>query len=88
MTLDEPFGEDANDFDEEGMAETVYEDIYLALYKMDGPESVTKLRNRILQRYAQGKALEIFRKEMMEEAFWERSSGREFSQDEGGSNFV
>uniref|UniRef100_A0A7S3LA19 Bestrophin homolog n=1 Tax=Amphora coffeiformis TaxID=265554 RepID=A0A7S3LA19_9STRA len=91
MTLDDPFGDDAMDFDEQGMAETCYEDMYLTLYKMDGPESVGALRRRISQRYAQGEALDNFRRDMMDDTFWERSGRSAFSE-EGvhgdGSNII
>lgn len=77
ITLDDPFGDDLVHFDEEGMAETVFEDIYLALYKTDGPHSASTLRNRIQERYARGEALDNFRRDMMDDTFWERSSGGE-----------
>lgn len=73
MTLDDPFGDNPVDFDEQGMAETVYEDIYLALYKLDGPESVSQLRDRILARYARGEALDNFHQDMSEDLFWAKS---------------
>jgi len=73
MSLDDPFGaDDPNDFDNEAMAEVVYEDIYLFLYKMDGAASVEELRKRVLIRYLQGSALQNYQSEVLQDEFWER----------------
>eukprot|EP00549_Striatella_unipunctata_P002993 CAMPEP_0118702760 /NCGR_PEP_ID=MMETSP0800-20121206/18098_1 /TAXON_ID=210618 ORGANISM="Striatella unipunctata, Strain CCMP2910" /NCGR_SAMPLE_ID=MMETSP0800 /ASSEMBLY_ACC=CAM_ASM_000638 /LENGTH=118 /DNA_ID=CAMNT_0006604053 /DNA_START=606 /DNA_END=962 /DNA_ORIENTATION=+ len=50
MELDDPFGDDRNDFDDSGMAQLVYEDICYAIYKLDGSEWATRLRNKVLSR--------------------------------------
>mmetsp|Transcript_3582 Transcript_3582/g.5422 ORF Transcript_3582/g.5422 Transcript_3582/m.5422 type:complete len:382 (-) Transcript_3582:156-1301(-) len=47
MELDDPFGDDPNDFDDLGMAEMVFEDIYITLYKLDGDASVQNLRMKL-----------------------------------------
>lgn len=60
MELDDPFGDDPNDFDDLGMAEIVFEDIYITLYKRDGMESAEKLRDRVVKQEMKGDALETF----------------------------
>eukprot|EP00978_Attheya_sp_CCMP212_P023077 scaffold69917_cov59-Attheya_sp.AAC.2 len=50
MELDDPFGEDPNDFDDLGMAQLAFEDIYIAIYKLDGDKSAHDLRKRIANR--------------------------------------
>jgi len=64
VTLDDPFGRDSNDFDKEGMAELVYEDIYLTIYRTDGPEAAKALRDRVLSRYQRGRSLDCFRSDL------------------------
>lgn len=44
IELDDPFGEDDNDFDNTAMALTAFEDTYLTINDVDGPEWVDKLR--------------------------------------------
>lgn len=44
IELDDPFGQDPNDFNSLGMAQKVYEDIYLTLLNVDGKKSAEKLR--------------------------------------------
>ena len=41
-------------------AATVYEDIYIAIYKLDGFEAAASLRSRIKARFERGSALENF----------------------------
>lgn len=74
MTLDDPFGTSPNDFDDEGMAEVVYEDVYAFLYKCDGNDSAAELRRRVVERYAQGSALDNYRGEVLKDKFWERNT--------------
>mmetsp|Transcript_512 Transcript_512/g.843 ORF Transcript_512/g.843 Transcript_512/m.843 type:complete len:392 (+) Transcript_512:97-1272(+) len=73
MTLDDPFGDDPNDFDDAGMAEIVYEDIYAFLYKCDGADVAIALRDRIVKRYQQGSALDNYRKDVRQDRFWTRT---------------
>lgn len=47
IELDNPFGSDANDFNNNILAETAYEDIYLTVRDVDGPEWADKLRERM-----------------------------------------
>ena len=47
IELDNPFGEDANDFDNLGMAETAFEDTYLTILQCDGPQWTDRLRQRM-----------------------------------------
>jgi predicted membrane chloride channel (bestrophin family) len=60
MELDDPFGDDPNDFDDLGMAEIVFEDIYISLYKRDGLESAEMLRDKVVTRESKGDALKTF----------------------------
>lgn len=50
MELDDPYGDDPNDFDNVGMAQMVFEDIYITIYKTDGTESADTLRSRVWDR--------------------------------------
>jgi predicted membrane chloride channel (bestrophin family) len=54
IELDDPFGNDDNDFDNEAMANTAYEDTYLTLLDMDGEVWVDKLRARMHDRSTEG----------------------------------
>eukprot|EP00560_Eucampia_antarctica_P002395 CAMPEP_0197833282 /NCGR_PEP_ID=MMETSP1437-20131217/18504_1 /TAXON_ID=49252 ORGANISM="Eucampia antarctica, Strain CCMP1452" /NCGR_SAMPLE_ID=MMETSP1437 /ASSEMBLY_ACC=CAM_ASM_001096 /LENGTH=382 /DNA_ID=CAMNT_0043437247 /DNA_START=134 /DNA_END=1282 /DNA_ORIENTATION=+ len=47
IELADPFGNDANDFDSYAMAQFVFEDIYIILYKIDGPQSAESLRKQV-----------------------------------------
>lgn len=47
MEMDDPFGDDPNDFDDLHMAQLAFEDIYITLYKIDGPESADYIRKII-----------------------------------------
>lgn len=47
IELDNPFGEDDNDFDNLGMAYTAFEDTYLSILQVDGPEWTDRLRKRM-----------------------------------------
>mmetsp|Transcript_30443 Transcript_30443/g.39871 ORF Transcript_30443/g.39871 Transcript_30443/m.39871 type:complete len:254 (-) Transcript_30443:88-849(-) len=71
MALDDPFGDETNDVDEHGMALLVYEDIYLSIYRTDGPKAAWKLRERILARYKQGRGLDCYREDLKGYEFWE-----------------
>lgn len=71
MSLDDPFGDDTNDVDEHGMALLVYEDMYLALYRTDGPDAAVSLRNRVLDRYRQGRELHCYRDDLKGYDIWE-----------------
>jgi predicted membrane chloride channel (bestrophin family) len=47
IELDNPFGEDENDFNNSALAMTAYEDIYLTVADTDGAEWADKLRVRM-----------------------------------------
>ena len=72
IALDDPFGDDTNDVDEHGMALLVYEDIYLSLYRTDGPSAAFALRERVLARYRQGRGLDCYRHDLQGFDLWER----------------
>ena len=57
IELDDPFGTDPNDFPSTRWAESVYEDVYLVIYKTDGYNAALKLRTRITEEIAQGNQL-------------------------------
>jgi len=69
MTLDDPFGCETNDVDEMGMAELVFEDIYLTIFRTDGAHSARRLQERVLERYRMGRGLDCFHRDK-ESAFW------------------
>ena len=78
MALDDPFGDETNDVDEHGMALLVYEDVYMALYRSDGPDAASALRDRVVERYRMGRELDCYRDDLKGTAFWEdrgRSGG-------------
>uniref|UniRef100_A0A7S3P5P1 Bestrophin homolog n=1 Tax=Amphora coffeiformis TaxID=265554 RepID=A0A7S3P5P1_9STRA len=54
IELDDPFGDDPNDFPSTRWAESVYEDVYIAIYKTDGYQRAMELRTRITDRIAGG----------------------------------
>jgi predicted membrane chloride channel (bestrophin family) len=47
IELDDPFGNDANDFDNSRMCATAMEDTYTNILDMDGEEWTDKLRKRL-----------------------------------------
>jgi predicted membrane chloride channel (bestrophin family) len=47
IELDDPFGDDPNDFNTLGMAQGVYEDVYLTLYQTDGFETAENFRRKV-----------------------------------------
>jgi predicted membrane chloride channel (bestrophin family) len=47
IELDNPFGDDDNDFDNLGMAYTAFEDNYVMISDIDGPEYTDKLRAKM-----------------------------------------
>jgi predicted membrane chloride channel (bestrophin family) len=52
IELEDPFGDDDNDFDNLGMAFTAFEDNYLIINAMDGPEYADKLRVKMFNKRA------------------------------------
>ena len=50
IELDDPFGNDPNDFNTLLMAQGFYEDIYLTLYQIDGEKYAENLRRKISNR--------------------------------------
>jgi predicted membrane chloride channel (bestrophin family) len=47
IELDDPFGNDPNDFNTLRMAQIIYEDIYLTLYQMDGKKNADSLMRKV-----------------------------------------
>ena len=47
IELDDPFGDDPNDFDVRGLAEVVFDDIYIAIHDIDGEEAADALRKNV-----------------------------------------
>ena len=52
MELDDPFGDDPNDFPAKQMSLKTFEDIYITIYQVDGFESAAELRSRITDKIA------------------------------------
>ena len=71
MSLDDPFGDDTNDVDEHGTSLLAYEDIYLAIYRTDDPNAAVSLRDRVLDRYRQGRELDCYRDDLKGYDIWE-----------------
>jgi hypothetical protein len=64
MMLDDPFSNDTSNIDEQGISELVFEDIYLAIWRVDGEEAATKVKKRVLARYRLGRGFECFLHDM------------------------
>eukprot|EP00591_Stephanopyxis_turris_P002108 CAMPEP_0195527226 /NCGR_PEP_ID=MMETSP0794_2-20130614/28755_1 /TAXON_ID=515487 /ORGANISM="Stephanopyxis turris, Strain CCMP 815" /LENGTH=420 /DNA_ID=CAMNT_0040658091 /DNA_START=126 /DNA_END=1388 /DNA_ORIENTATION=+ len=47
IELDDPFGEDPNDFDVKALAEVAYADFYVSVHDIDGREAADTLRNAV-----------------------------------------
>lgn len=62
IEMEDPFGNDENDLDEMGLAQTVFEDIYIALCKCDGIDSAYLLRKKIVKRIKAADPLTNFKK--------------------------
>ncbi len=65
------------EIDEHGMALLVYEDIYLTLYRTDGPKAAFQLRQRVLDRYKQGRGLDCHRNDLKGYDIWETPQNRQ-----------
>ena len=93
MELDDPFGDDPNDFDDLGMAQLVFEDIYISIYKLDGDQAAYQLRRKIVARIKRGPALQNFTQEYqhrysptIEEDTIEFDRRKQFQKTGSGSN--
>jgi len=75
MELDDPFGDDPNDFDDLGMAQMVFEDIYITLFKLDGSKTAEELRSKVAMRVKKGTALENYRSDMNSDMLSPTSKG-------------
>lgn len=62
ILLDDPYGDDPNDFPGQRWCELVLEDIYLTIFKTDGYESAMKLKQRVEERMKSGSALEWYQR--------------------------
>lgn len=60
VELDDPYGDDPNDFCGQRWSELAFEDIYLTIYKVDGMKSASELKEKIAKRIARGDALELY----------------------------
>ena len=47
MELDDPFGDDPNDFDVTGLCEVVFDDIFIAVHDVDGKAAADVLRKNV-----------------------------------------
>ena len=68
------------------MALLVYEDIYLAIYRTDGPRAASKLRERVVERYKQGRGLDCYRNDLKGYTFWEPLGEHGEDEDEEGND--
>jgi len=60
MELDDPFGNDPNDFDDLSMSQMVFEDIYITINEIDGRAAADKLRLKVKNKSAVGTDQESF----------------------------
>lgn len=60
VELDDPYGNDPNDFPGQRWSALVFEDIYMTIYQTDGLESARALHTRVSERLSRGSALESF----------------------------
>jgi hypothetical protein len=92
MELDDPFGDDPNDLDDLGMAQLVFEDIYISIYKLDGEDAAYTLRRKIVNRIKRGTALDNFQDDYQhgytpqQEETIEYDRRLEFQQSDGGES--
>jgi hypothetical protein len=63
MDLGDVFGDDPVDFDNLGYAQVCFEDIYISVYKLDGPLWARKLRERVMGRKVTPATLRLFREQ-------------------------
>jgi predicted membrane chloride channel (bestrophin family) len=63
MDLADMFGDDPCDFDNLGYAQLCFEDIYISVYKQDGPLWARALRERVMGRKVTTKTLRLFREQ-------------------------
>lgn len=61
IEMDDPFGDDPNDFDDWGMAQVIIEDIYISIFNTDGVAAAKCLRRRVVDqiRYAAGTTTDL-----------------------------
>jgi len=67
MEMDDPFGDDPNDFDDMGLALMVFEDIYISIYNVDGVKSAKELQSQVEQRIYRADPLTDTKIQMAEE---------------------
>jgi len=60
MELEDPFGDDPNDFDCITFSQMVFEDIYITINEVDGKEAANALRRKVKNRTAVGSTHESF----------------------------
>lgn len=70
--MDDPFGNDPADIDDMGMAELVFEEIYMAILNCDGRKAAMQLRNRALKFMARGEPLISYGKDASSPDFWKK----------------
>lgn len=60
IELADPFGDDPNDFDCSGLAQIIFEDIYIILHKFDGADSAEIFLRCVTKMLQKGDALDIY----------------------------
>jgi len=66
MELDDPFGDDENDFEDITLSQMVFEDIYWAIWSVSGYKSADALRDKVAFRSKMGDPLEQYVHENMD----------------------
>ena len=54
IEMDDPFGDDATDFDDDAWMQCVMEDVYIGIFEVDGARAASKLRKRVVDHIRYG----------------------------------
>lgn len=65
MELDDPYGDDPNDFPGQRWSALAFDDIYYTLAAQDGPAAAVALQARVLERVRRGGALELWQEDKL-----------------------
>jgi predicted membrane chloride channel (bestrophin family) len=77
--LEDPYGNDPNDFPGKRWEAIVNEDIYITLLETDGLGSALQLRKNIDDRIRHGEPLENYRNDISRPGFWASTSSHHFN---------
>ena len=72
MMLDDPFNNDVSNLDETGIAELVFEDVYMAIWRTDGESAAIRVKDRVMERYRLGRGQECFQHDLNSGVFLQK----------------